>query len=66
MLAKISDDLYLDLSEIIWVHKDGKDIRIRLRHEHEIIPLSVYTNKGKAFINMLDDYLGVLRTAKEK
>lgn len=54
MLAKITDDLFIDVQEILYIEKKGKDIGIIFKNNHRYL-LSVYTNEGKCLLKALNE-----------
>ena len=57
MLTKITDKLYIDLDEVLYIFKRGKDIHIIFK-ERDAISESVYTKEGKALIRVLNEEYG--------
>lgn len=47
MLKKITDDCYVNLYEILFVSKVGRDIKVKFKNESAILEFSVYNKSGK-------------------
>ena len=56
MLTKITNDFYINLDEIVFVAKIGKDIEIKMLNDPKRLTLSVYSTEGKEFIKVIDKY----------
>jgi hypothetical protein len=66
MLTKITDDLHLNLEEIVYISKQGKDIHIKFKDMQRDVVVSVYTKEGKSIQNVLKtQYLMAMRNPNE-
>lgn len=53
MLTKITDDLHINIDEVSYISKQGKDIHIKFKDMQRDIVVSVYTSEGKSLMNVL-------------
>lgn len=58
MLHKITDKLYVDLDDILWISKDGKEISISFKSTTAIAKIPRLQKEGKQFLMSLDWYVG--------
>jgi hypothetical protein len=54
MLTKITDEFFINVDEIVYIDKKGKDIQIKLKNEPRPVMVSVYTKEGKAMMKVLN------------
>lgn len=60
MLTKITDDIYIDFSEVYLVDKQGRDIKVYVKcitADDEPHIISSTTKAGKEFMRLLDEHL---------
>ena len=55
MLTKITDDLFLNLDEILFVKKDGRDIHIKLKNDPTDIISTSGSRTGRALLKILNE-----------
>ncbi len=60
MLTQITEEFFIDFNEILFVDKEGKQIRIYVKNgqtNNAPLTISSPTKEGKAFISKLTCYL---------